>query len=89
MLEQAAAEVSEERNSRKEPLSESDAQSLIDAVETVWVAKGRKVLEKASGETRTDDLKGPTGNFRAPMVRIGNDLLVGFNAEALERLVVA
>jgi hypothetical protein len=30
-----------------------------------------------------DDLRGPTGNFRAPMIRIGRRLLVGFHEESL------
>ncbi len=89
MLENAAAAVSNERNSRKEPLSESDAQALIDGVDKVWIAKGKKVQEKTSTEARTTDLKGPTGNFRAPMVQVDGYLLVGFNAEALHRLVDA
>jgi hypothetical protein len=33
------------------------------------------------------DLKGPTGNYRAPIVRKGKTLLVGFNLDALEKLV--
>jgi hypothetical protein len=32
-------------------------------------------------------LKGPTGNYRAPIVRKGKTLLVGFHAETLESLV--
>jgi hypothetical protein len=32
-----------------------------------------------------DDLRGPTGNFRAPMVRIGRRLLVGFHEETLRK----
>ena len=87
MLERTGSEVTEERNSRKQPLDDQDAQALIDQVEQVIVAKGKKVRELAASETSLDDLKGPTGNYRAPMLRIGDQLLVGFNADKLEEIV--
>ena len=71
MLENHQAAVEEERNSRKEPLSDDDARALIAQVSAVWVAKGKKIRELAAGEAVLDDLKGPTGNYRAPIVRAG------------------
>ena len=48
----------------------------------VIVAKGRKVQSfpggKASKEI-VDALSGPTGNLRAPTMRVGKTLLVGFD----------
>lgn len=87
MLEQHQLTIQEERNSRKEPLDDAAAKALVDASATVIVAKGKKVRELASGEVALDDLKGPTGNYRAPMVRVGDQLLVGFNADRLTELV--
>ncbi len=49
------------------------------------VAKGKKVSEFAGGKGASDDavaaMLGPTGNLRAPTVRVGKTLLVGFNDE--------
>ncbi|MEM1177672.1 MAG: hypothetical protein AAGM22_04975 [Acidobacteriota bacterium] len=89
MLQRTETEVIEERNSRKQPLDDGEAQALVDAVSTVLVARGKKVRELAASETALDDLKGPTGNYRAPIVRVGDRLLVGFHAETLESLVTS
>ena len=87
MLETTAADVREERNSRKQPLTDTDAQALIDTVSRVLVAKGKKIRDLASADAELADLKGPTGNYRAPMLRIGDDLLVGFHPETLQHLL--
>ena len=56
--------------------------ALIKGANKVIVAKGRKVQSfpggKASKEI-VDALLGPTGNLRAPMMRVGKTLLVGFD----------
>ena len=51
------------------------------------VAKGKKVVALAAKEATLDGLKGPTGNYRAPMLRVGRKLLVGFHPETLEALL--
>ncbi|MEM7351525.1 MAG: hypothetical protein AAF657_12005 [Acidobacteriota bacterium] len=89
MLERHSAAVGEERNSRKQPLADDEAQQLINDVDLVHVARGKKVRQLASGDASPDDLKGPTGNYRAPMIRSGQDLLVGFHPETLEGLLRA
>ena len=87
MLDDKAAVVREERNSRKEPLSDKEARALIASVSKVIVAKGKKFEEMPASKTTVAHLKGPTGNYRAPMVRKGKTLLVGFHAETLESLI--
>ncbi len=87
MLTRRKATVSEERSSRKEPLGEQEARALIASVDTVVIAKGKKAVSHPAGEVKPADLKGPTGNFRAPMVRRGKTLLVGFHAASLESLL--
>ena len=56
--------------------------ALIKGANKVIVAKGRKVQSfpggKASKEI-VDALLGPTGNLRAPTMRVGKTLLVGFD----------
>ena len=55
---------------------------------TVIVAKGKKVTEfKVKGEPAdevVDAMLGPTGNMRAPTLRSGSTLLVGYNEEAYQ-----
>ena len=51
------------------------------------VAKGKKTRTLDPSQAGVDDLKGPTGNYRAPIVLAGGTLLVGFHAESLEGLV--
>ena len=53
------------------------------------VAKGKKVSEfpggKASKEL-VEAMLGPTGNLRAPTIRKGKTVLVGFNEEAFQQV---
>lgn len=87
MLKAHAATVAEERSSRAEPLTDREARELLRSVERVVVARGQKTVEIGAGSAKPADLKGPTGNYRAPLVRRGKTLLVGFNREALEDLL--
>lgn len=83
----AGSEDYEERNSRKEPLDDAEARQLVESVERVLVARGRKIEELDSGSVDLDQLRGRSGAFRAPIVRVGDTLLVGFHAETLGQLV--
>ncbi len=76
-----------ERSARKEPLTDKEVRELLRTVGTVILAKGTKAEKRTASSVRPADLKGRTGNYRAPIVLKGKTLLVGFNAEALERLV--
>jgi len=87
VLDKKKSKVADERNSRKAPLTDADARALLAQVSSVWVAKGKKVRELAASETSLDDLKGHTGNYRAPILRSGDRLLVGFHAGALARFL--
>jgi hypothetical protein len=87
VLDDSGAEVREERNSRKQPLSDKEARDLIKQVNRVIVAKGKKFEEVPAAQAKTTHLKGPSGNYRAPMLRKGKTLLVGFHGETLESLV--
>lgn len=70
-------------------LGASDARKLIREASRVYVAKGKKLDEfvpagKAPAPV-VQALLGPTGNLRAPTVRVGRKLLVGFNEKLFER----
>ena len=87
MLDARGVTIRSERNSRKEPLSDREVRLLLGAVGKVVVTKGKKSSALDASKAKLTDLKGPTGNYRAPMVRKGKTLLVGFNREALEDLL--
>ncbi len=87
MLEQSSTQVAEERSSRKEPLSDKEASELLARARRVLVARGRSLRRLDPGAATLSDLKGPTGNYRAPILLAGDTLLVGFHRETLEELV--
>jgi len=66
-------------------LGRDDAVALARNCDTLIVAKGKQVATFAvsgdPGEEAVDAMLGPTGNLRAPTVRSGRTLLVGFNEE--------
>ena len=75
MLEAKKVSVRNERNSRKEPITDREARELLAAVGKVVLAKGKKSSVLDASKAKLSDLKGPTGNYRAPMVRRGKTLL--------------
>ncbi len=83
MLDRNDVKIKTERPARKDPLSDSDAADLLKAVSKVVIARGRKALAFDAKDVTTTQLKGPTGNYRAPMLVRGKTLLVGFSADTL------
>jgi len=86
VFDEQGTKVAEERNSRKEPFSDAEVRRLLKGAREVLVAKGRKVVALGTG-AKPADLKGPSGNYRAPLVVKGKTLLVGFNEDALRELL--
>ena len=68
-------------------MSEADVKKLLASVDSVVIAKGKASRSLKASEAKPNDLRGPTGNFRAPMLRKGKKLLVGFSDDELEKLV--
>ncbi len=83
MLDARKINVKTTRKAKSEPLSEKDVRALLKEVDEVVVAKGKSARTVSAHDATLDDLRGPTGNFRAPMMRIGRRLLVGFHEESL------
>jgi|TARA_B100000678_G_scaffold43633_1_gene33443 arsenate reductase-like glutaredoxin family protein len=69
-------------------LQASDARGLLKSVSKLIVAKGKKVNEFTVKDRVSRDaveaMLGPTGNLRAPAIRAGKTMLVGFNEEIFE-----
>ena len=66
------------------------ALDILDGISRLYVAKGKKTVEFDLKADRPDDdellshLLGRSGKLRAPAVRTGSTLIVGFNGEILE-----
>jgi arsenate reductase-like glutaredoxin family protein len=80
--------VREAVSAKKTRIGPDDALKLLDGVKKLVAARGKKVEVFDLVKDRPDDevllarLVGPTGNLRAPTVRVGTTLVVGFNEEA-------
>ncbi len=66
---------------------------MANGVDEIYVAKGKKVVhlnlkrDKPERDTLKKLLLGPTGNLRAPTLRVGKTLIVGFNPEMYESVL--
>lgn len=87
MLEKSKSKVAEERPSKSRPLADAEVRALLRDVDDVTIAKGKASRTIPARSVSLDDLRGPTGNFRAPMVRVGRRLLVGWHEETLRELL--
>ena len=87
VLDQAGARIGEERSSRQSPMTDAEARALLKSVDLVIVARGKSSRTIPAPEARPDDLRGPTGGIRAPIVKKGKTLLVGFSETELKRLL--
>jgi hypothetical protein len=85
VLDVTKARVATTRKAKTEPLTEADVRGLLKEVDTVVIAKGKSTRTVPARDATLDDLRGPTGNIRAPLMRIGRRLLVGFHEETLRK----
>ena len=73
-------------------LGRKDARALAANATKVIVAKGKKVTtfktKDGVSDALVDAMLGPTGNLRAPVVRTGKTLLVGFNDDQYRQVLV-
>jgi hypothetical protein len=69
-------------------LDRKAAAGLAKAASLVIVAKGKKISEfkpgGKAGKDVVDAMLGPTGNLRAPTIRAGKTVLVGFNEDVFQ-----
>jgi arsenate reductase-like glutaredoxin family protein len=85
--------VAERADARKERRGRDEALALARSADRVLVAKGKRVVafdmrkEPPDDDTLAAHLLGPTGNLRAPTLRKGRTLLVGFSEEAYRQVL--
>lgn len=81
-------------DARKQSLGKVEALKLARSVGQIYSCKGNKVVhidlhkEKLNDEKLAEALLGPTGNLRAPAIKIKDTLLVGFNEDVFKQILV-
>ena len=82
----------EEQNAKKATIAAADALALARTVSDIYAAKGKSVVyinmkkDKPDDVTLTKLIVGPSGNLRAPTLRKGKTLVVGFHQETYESI---
>ena len=77
----------EQVDAKKTTLKQEDALQLAQGVNEIYAAKGKKVVHLRMADQPDDDalcavLLGPSGGLRAPTIRKGKTLLVGFSEDS-------
>jgi arsenate reductase-like glutaredoxin family protein len=85
--------VAQQTDAKKATIKGAAALGVLDGVDELYVAKGKKVEHvdlkktKPNRATLLGLLLGPTGNLRAPTLRRGRTLIVGFEKGTYESLL--
>ena len=80
-------------DARKTTLKEKEALALAQEVDEIFASKGKRVVhldlrkEKPDRAALLSLLLGPTGNLRAPTLRKGRTLLVGFDEATYSKIL--
>ena len=80
-------------DARKQGHGRDEAFRLARSVKRVVAGRGKNVVTFDMTKSPPDDqtlaayLLGPTGNLKAPTLRIGDTLLVGFNEAAYKQVL--
>jgi arsenate reductase-like glutaredoxin family protein len=92
-LEKNALTVKSEEDARKDRKTRAEIFALARGVDKIVAAKGKRVAifdmkrNPPDDETLLAHLLGPSGNLRAPAIRHGKTLFIGFNEDAYRDLV--
>jgi arsenate reductase-like glutaredoxin family protein len=92
-LEANAIEVTDRLDAGKERRGRAETLALAKTVDQVVVGRGKKVVrfdmrnDPPDDETLAAHLLGPTGNLKAPTLRKGRTLLVGFSEGAYQQVL--
>jgi len=85
--------VTEQADAKKATIKGAAALDVLDGIDELYVAKGKKVEHVNLKRARPDRatllglLLGPTGNLRAPTLRRGRTLIVGFEEATYKQLL--
>lgn len=79
----------------RDAIEGDEALGILAGINDLYVAKGRKSVHFDLKEGRPSDeellshLLGRSGKLRAPSVRTGTTLVVGYNAELMEEVLLS
>jgi hypothetical protein len=83
--------IDEAVEARKTKIADEDAWNLLAAADRIVVGRGKKMVVLAPKEDAKEEILknclGRTGNLRAPTLKIGNLLVVGFNDAMYEEYI--
>lgn len=85
--------VAQQADAKKATIKGAAALDVLDGVDELYVAKGKNVAHvdlkrgKPDRATLLGLLLGPTGNLRAPTLRRGRTLIVGFEEATYKKLL--
>ena len=89
-LAKAGVPVQTQEDAKKKTRGADGARELLKDADEIYVAKGKNVVHFDLKSAKPDEvvpmMLGPTGNLRAPTLRKGRTLVVGFNKETYEKL---
>ena len=91
-LAQTGHVIQEETDARRLKLGGKEACALAEQASRIYVCKGKRIIrfnmknDPPDSETLLKSLLGPTGNLRAPTLRRGKTLVVGFHADLYQEL---
>jgi ATPase subunit of ABC transporter with duplicated ATPase domains len=78
-------------DARKNVIKSDGAWQIFQDIETLYVGRGKKtVVYTPNAESKEEILKlslGRTGNLRAPALRVGKAMYVGYNDAMYEELI--
>jgi arsenate reductase-like glutaredoxin family protein len=83
-LARGKVQVAREQDATKEKLGPKEALKLARTASRIVAAEGKKVVtlnlrkDKPTDKELLGVLLGPSGNLRAPTLRVGSTLLIGF-----------
>jgi len=86
-------ETASQVDARKTTLKEKEAMALVGGVDEIYASKGKRVVhldlrkDKPDTTTLRGLVLGPTGNLRAPTLRKGRTLIVGFDEVTYAKLL--
>lgn len=90
-MNNGGAEVVAEVDAKKQTIGGQDVWRRLAEADHLFIASGKKILEFSANDSQKDEIlskaTGRTGNLRAPTLKFGRDLYIGFNQELYNRLV--
>jgi arsenate reductase-like glutaredoxin family protein len=91
-LAKAGVTAKAQEDAKKKTRGADGARELLKEADEIYIAKGKNLVHFTMKDAKPEEvvplMLGPTGNLRAPTIRKGRTIMVGFNKEAYEKLFI-